>query len=90
MPSVREKRPVRSAKAQPAPGYVDSSTLLFDSEDEGTASDGDRDSDDQGSNESDDEDRHVAKKPRLERKLTSPVKKESPPAPPPPPAAPRQ
>ena len=61
---------MRSAKqVQPAPGYVDSSTLLFDSEDEGTESEGDHDSGDDGSDEGDDEDRHISKKLCLKVKL---------------------
>lgn len=68
-PSPRGDRPARSAKqVQLAPGYVDSSTLLFDSDDEGTndsESEGEHDSEDEGENGSDDEVRHIAKKPRL-------------------------
>ena len=79
-------RPMRSAKqVQLAPGYVDSSTLLFDSDDEGSddaKSDGKHDSDDDsddGANEGDNEDRHIAKKPRFKGALEAePKKKVSP------------
>ena len=70
MPVPRGCRPVRSAKqVPPAPGYLDSSTLLFDSEDEGTESEG----------ECDDEDRHTAKKLRLNGKFKAQAKASSPP-----------
>ena len=62
MPSQHGNRPVRTAKqVQPAPGYVDSSTLLFDSEDEGTEGEGEH----EGNDEDDDEVPHVPKKLRL-------------------------
>ena len=68
MPSSNGKRPVRSAKqVQPAPGYVDSSILLFDSEDEGLGSE------DEG------DDRHVAKKLRLKGKFKAQAKVSQPP-----------
>lgn len=70
---------MRSAKqVQPAPGYVDSSTLLFDSEDEGTVSESDHHSDDQGSNEVADKDRHVVKKLRLQGKFKAQAEASSP------------
>lgn len=68
-----------------APGYVDSSTLLFDSEDEGTddaKSEGEHASDDEGKNEGEDEDRHIAKKPRLRGRFKAQAKKEASPPPP--------
>ena len=83
-PSPRGDRPARSAKqVQLAPGYVDSSTLLFDSDDEGTndsESEGEHDSEAEGDNESDDEVRHIAKKPRLGGESETQAKKEVPPA----------
>ncbi|CAD6574060.1 MAG: hypothetical protein ASARMPRED_006449 [Alectoria sarmentosa] len=86
MPSPRGDRPVRSAKrVQLAPGYVDSSTLLFDSEDEGTddaKSEGEHANDDEGKNEGEDEDRHIAKKPRLRGRFKAQAKKEASPPPP--------
>ena len=70
MPTLRGCRPVRSAKqVPPVPGYLDSSTLLFDSEDEGTESEG----------ECDDEDRHTAKKLRLNGKFKAQTKASPPP-----------
>ena len=79
MPNSRGDRPVRSAKqVQPAPGYVDSSTLLFDSEDEGTGSERDCYSEDEGNNEVDDKDGHVNKKLRLDVKFkASPLQPDS-------------
>lgn len=78
MPNPRGNRPVRSAKqVQPAPGYVDSSSLLFDSEDEGTESECEHDSQDQGNSE--DEDRRIAKKPRLRGKFKAQAKVTPPP-----------
>lgn len=86
MPSTRGDRPVRSAKqVQLRPGYVDSSTLLFDSDDEGTddaKSKGEHDSGTEGKNEGDDGDRHIAKKPRLRGKFMAKAKKEASPPPP--------
>lgn len=86
MTNLRDDRPVRSAKQVPlAPGYVDSSTLLFDSDDEGTdhdESEGEYDSGDEGQNEVDDGDRHIAKKPRLRGKFIAKAKKEASPTPP--------
>lgn len=86
MPSPRGDRPVRSAKqVQLAPGYVDSSTLLFDSEDEGVDdanSESEQDSEDEGRNENDDEDRHVAKKPRFGGQAKARAGKEVSPPPP--------
>lgn len=86
MPSPRSDRPVRSAKqVQLAPGYVDSSTLLFDSDDEGTnaaMSQREPDSEDESENEGDDEDRHIAKKPRLGAEFKAQAKKEKSPPPP--------
>lgn len=86
MPSPRGHRPVRSAKqVQPAPGYVDSSTLLFGSDDEGTdaaKSEGEDGSEDEGKNEGEDDDRHIAKKPRLGGKFKAQYKKEISPPPP--------
>ena len=80
MPSSRGKRPVRSAKqVQPAPGYVDSSTLLFDSEDEGLGSESEHYRGVEGNDEGDDEGRHVAKKLRLKGKFTAQAKKSHPP-----------
>ena len=85
MPRSCDNRPVRSAKqVQLAPGYVDSSTLLFDSEDEGiddAESEGEQDSEEEGRNESN-EDRHVAKKPRLGGKFTAQDRKGVSPPPP--------
>ena len=70
MPSSRGKRPVRSAKqVQPAPGYVDSSTLLFDSEDEGLGSESEHYHEADSNDEDDDEVRHVAKKLRFKGKF---------------------
>ena len=83
MPNPVEGRPVRSAKqVKPAPGYVDSGTLLFDSEDEGTESEAEHDENNDCNNESDDEDRHIAKKPRLGARLKAQPKSRSPPPPP--------
>lgn len=86
MPRPRGDRPLRSVKqVRLAPGYVDSSTLLFDSDDEGTddaKSEGEHDSKGEGKSEDDDEDRHIAKKPRLGGKLKSRAKKEVLPPPP--------
>ncbi len=86
MPRSRGDRPLRSAKpVQLAPGYVDSSTLLFDSDDEGTddaTSEGEDDSEDEGKIKDHDEDRHFAKKPRLRGKFESHAKKEASPPPP--------
>lgn len=86
MPSARGDRPVRSAKqVQLRPGYVDSSTLLFDSDDEGTddaKSKGEHESGTEGENEGDDGDRHIAKKPRLRGKSMAKAKKEASPPPP--------
>ena len=85
-PSPRSDRPVRSAKrVRLAPGYVDSSALLFDSDDEGTddaKSPSEHDSEDESKSEGDDEDRHIAKKPRLGEKVKAQVKKEISPPPP--------
>lgn len=70
---------MRSARqVQPAPGYLDSSTLLFDSEDEGTGSESDHYSEDQGSNEAGDKDRHVTKKLRLQGKSKAQAEASSP------------
>ena len=80
MPSSRRKRPVRSAKqVQPAPGYVDSSTLLFDSEDEGLGSASDHCCEAKGDDEGDDEARHVAKKLRLKGKFKAQAEVSQPP-----------
>ena len=80
MPSSRGKRPVRSAKqVQPAPGYVDSSTLLFDSEDEGLGSESEHYHDAEGNDEGDDGVRHVAKKLRLKGKFKAQAKVFQPP-----------
>ena len=80
MPSSRGKRPVRSAKqVQPAPGYVDSSTLLFDSEDEGIGSESEHYHDAEGNDEDDDEGRHVAKKLRLKGKFKAQAQVPQPP-----------
>ena len=70
-PSYCKNRPIRSAKqAQPAPGYVDSSALLFDSEDEGIQSEGEYCEDDVKNDHHDDgQDRPVTKKPRLKGKF---------------------
>lgn len=85
MPSPRGDRPVRSAKqVRRAPGYVDSSTLLFDSEDEGIddiKSESEHDSEDEGKDESDDGARHIAKKRRLGQKHTAQPKEVTPPPP---------
>ena len=85
MPSPRGDRPVRSAKqVRRAPGYVDSSTLLFDSEDEGTddiKSESEHDSEDEGKDESDYGARHLAKKRRLGQKHTAQPKEVTPPPP---------
>ena len=79
MPSPLGKRPVRSAKqVQPAPGYVDSSTLRFDSEDEGIGSGGEPYCKDEDT--SDDEARHIIKKLRLKGYFKAEAK-----VPPPPP-----
>ena len=79
MPRSRGDRPLRSAKqVRLAPGYVDSSTLLFDSDDEGTddaKSEGEYDGEGEGKSE-DDQDRHIAKKSRLGGKPKSQAKKE--------------
>lgn len=86
MPSPHGNRPVRSAKqAQRAPGCVDSSTLLFDSEDEGTddaKSESEYDSEDEAKDENDYGTQHIAKKPRLGGKLLAQAKKEVTPPPP--------
>lgn len=86
MPSPRGDRPVRSVKqVRRAPGYVDSSTLLFDSEDEGPddmKSESEHDSEDEGTDESDDGARHIAKKPRLGQKHMAQPKEVTPPPPP--------
>ena len=80
MPNSRGKRPVRSAKqVQPAPGYVDSSTLLFDSEDEGLASESEHYREAEGNDEGDDEVRHAAKKLRLKGKFKDQAKVSQPP-----------
>ena len=83
MPSYRERRPIRLAKqAQPAPGYVDSSALLFDSEDEGIQSEGECSEDDDKNDHHDDgEDRPVTKKPRLKGKFKARAKELSRPLP---------
>ena len=79
--SHRKNWPVRSTKqVQPAPGYVDSSTLLFDSEDEGIQSEGEC-SEDKDKDDDDDEDRPVTKKPRLKGKFKARAKESSPPPP---------
>ena len=76
---------MRSAKkVQRAAGYVDSSTLLFDSEDEGTddvKSESGHNSEDECKRESDDGARHIAKKRRLGRKTTARAKEVTPPPP---------
>lgn len=86
MPSPRGDRPARSAKqVQLAPGYVDSSTLLFDSEDEGTddpESEGEHDSEDEDQNGGEDEVRHIAKKRRLGGDFKAQAMKEISPPPP--------
>lgn len=86
MPSSRGDRPKRSAKqVHLKPGYVDSSTLLFDSDDEGiddAKSKDDHDSEDKGKSEDDDEDRHIVKKPRLGGKPKAQAKKKVSPPPP--------
>ena len=86
MPSPRGDRPVRSAKqVRRAPGYVDSSTLLFDSEDEGIddiKSESEHDREDEGKDESDDGARHIAKKRCLGKKPTAKAKEVTPPPPP--------
>lgn len=70
---------MRSAKqVQPAPGYLDSGTLLFDSEDEGTGSESDHYSEDQGGTEAADKDRHVTKKLRLHGKFKAQAEAPSP------------
>lgn len=84
MPSSRGDRPVRSTKkVQLTAGYVDSSTLLFDSDDEGTDDakrEGEHDSEDEGNNEGDG-DRHITKKPRLGGKFKAQAKEVPPPPP---------
>lgn len=80
MPTSRGKRPLRSAKqVQPAPGYVDSSTLLFDSEDEGLGSESDHCCEAEGNDDGDDEVRHVAKKLRIKGKFKAQAKVSQPP-----------
>ena len=82
MPSSRSGRPVRSVKqVRRAPGYVDSSTLLFDSEDEGTdvKNESEHNSEDECKGESDDGARHIAKKRCLGRKKTAQAKEVTPP-----------
>ena len=85
MPSQRGDRPVRSKKkVQLKAGYVDSSTLLFDSDDEGTddaKSEGENDSGEDGRTEGFDEDHHVAKKPRVNGHFMAQAKEPSPPPP---------
>ena len=85
MPSQRGDRPVRSKKkVQLKDGYVDSSTLLFDSDDEGTddpKSEGENDSGEDGRTEGYDEDHHVAKKPRVKGQFKAQAKEPSPPPP---------
>ena len=85
MPSTHGSRPVRLAKqVRLAPGYVDSSTLLFGTDDEGTDyaanSEGEIDSDEQGMSDGDEEDCHIAKKPRLEGNSKASVEEELPPS----------
>ena len=81
MPNYREDRPVRSVKqVRPAPGYVDSSTLLFDSEDEGIQNECEYGEDDDNDDD-DDEIRPVTKKPRLKGKFMARAKEISPPPP---------
>lgn len=87
MPSSSGDRPKRSAKqVHLKPGYVDSSTLLFDSDDEGidvAKSKDEHDSEDEGKSEDDDdEDRHIVKKPRLGGKPKAQAKKKASPPPP--------
>lgn len=85
MPSQRGHRPVRSAKkVQLRAGYVDSSTLLFDSDDEGiddAKSEVENDSGEEGKTEGHDEDHHVAKKPRVKGQFKAQAKEPSPPPP---------
>ena len=85
MPSQRGDRPVRSSKkVQLRAGYVDSSTLLFDSDDEGTddaKSEVENDSGEEGKTEGYDEDHHVAKKPRVKGQFKVQAKEPSPPPP---------
>ena len=84
MPNSRGGRPVRLAKqVQPAPGFVDSSTLLFDSEDEVTEGEGEGEHDNagEGNCEGNCDDHRTAKKPRLRGKFKAQMKDESPPPP---------
>ena len=82
MPSQHGDRPVRSKKkVQLKAGYVDSSTLLFDSDDEGTddtKSEGENDSAEDGRTEGYDEDHHVAKKPRVKGQFKAEAKEPTP------------
>lgn len=64
---------------------MDPSTLLFDTDDEGTDDDngkGEYDSEDEGKDEDEDEDRHIAKKARSRGKFKVQTKKEASPPPP--------
>ena len=82
MPSQRGDRPVRSKKkVQLKAGYVDSSTLLFDSDDEGTddpEDESENDSGEDGRTEGYDEDHHVAKKPRVKGQFKAQAKEPTP------------
>ena len=80
MPTSRGKRPLRSAKqVKPAPGFVDSGTLLFDSEDEGLGSESEHYREAEANDEGDDEVRHVAKKLRLKGKFKAQAEVSQPP-----------